>query len=73
MGVRRDDKNELRQDWIRQIEAYDRAIELLEDQKKQGVLNDRLFGPTRRWEDLLYRWRDELKGLLVQYPEEPHA
>jgi len=59
---------DLRQDWQRQIEAYDAAIVFLATERAEGVTNDGPSKPGRQWPDLLATWRDELKSLLAEYP-----
>jgi len=60
--------DDLRQDWLRQIEAYNEAIAVLEREKQSGVGNLGRGKPARVWMEMLQTWRDELKGLLAQYP-----
>lgn len=62
--------NDLRKDWIRQIEAYDDMIAFLEREKQRGVANLDLGKPGRIWDKMLHTWRAELQQLLVDYPEE---
>jgi hypothetical protein len=63
--------NDLRRDWQKQIDAYDKAIVFLAEEKKRGIENDGLGKPHREWVGLLETWRNELKALLAQYPEQP--
>ena len=65
MAISMDD---LRVDWIKQIDAYDRMIMFLEEEKKKGSDNPAMGKPTREWMGMLEVWRDELKNLLAIYP-----
>lgn len=62
--------NDLRKDWMHQIEAYDGMIAHLERERELGVENDGLGKPGRVWDKMLHGWRAELQQLLADYPEE---
>lgn len=58
--------SELRRHWLKEVEEYDRIIELADKGEFAGPAER----PGRQWTGMVRGWRDELKALLAQYPIE---
>jgi hypothetical protein len=60
--------DQLRVDWFQQVAEFDRIVDLLEEEKKAGVVIDGVGPPHRAWTELLRDWRAELVQPLKEYP-----